>query len=509
MKRLLVLWDPRNPLTPVASVVDALQADPDLDVRTLTFDDIGHPTLPNFAFRLDRVLRSQEPDAVLWIEGGPLPADLDRFQVPMACWLINTHLEPSLLEELSGTFDLVFTARLRDTVDERARWLPLSAGAGSSLPIPQGVSLLQDDPKPPAHVEAEQALVAAGGELLSGKASVVVAMGNGGQAHPMIFDALRSGAAVVTDPESDLRGIAYPGEHAEVVPSGVDIASFVRDLLKDPDRLARLSSRGPAIVSHLHHPAMRAAQIRDGLWPRRRVLSGTDHRPRVSILATCYRYLRRFRICLGSLARQDMPPGSLEIVVADPGSPDGLSAWLEEFAGKNPGLRVVHLPLDSRYHRNRGVGINRAFEESRGQVVIGIDGDLVFPPSLIGFLEEQVLQAPDRAFGVRRIFVGKDDTERILRGELDPFAEFDQLSRSEGDGEENAFVGVLGYCQAVHRRAFARARYPEELDMVNQSDIAFVERLRREAGIAPCFLGDRTVLHLWHPRNWQGTTEAL
>jgi glycosyltransferase involved in cell wall biosynthesis len=204
-----------------------------------------------------------------------------------------------------------------------------------------------------------------------------------------------------------------------------------------------------------------------------------------------------------------MEPGSLEIVVADPGSPDGLAAHLEEFAAKHPGLRIVHLPLDARYHRNRGVGINRTFDESHGRVVIGIDGDLVFPPSLIGVLERQVLRSPDRIFGVRRSFVAREDTERILRGELDPFAEFDRLSRSEGDGEPSNYVGVLGYCQAVHRKAFARARYPEELDMVNQSDIVFVDRLRREADVTPCFLEERTVLHLWHPRNWQGTTENL
>ncbi len=508
MKTLLILWDPRNALVPVAPVIDALKEDPELQVRTLTFEELGHPTLPNFAFRSDKVLGPQEPDAILWVEGGPLPADLDRYRGLTACWLVNTHLEPTLLEDLRSVFDVVFTARLRDTADERARWLPLAAQAEEPTAPLEGLALLHDDPKPPAHAAVEQDLVAAD-DLGDASKPVVVAMGNGGQPHAMIFEALRSGVAVVADPESDLRGIAYPGEHLDVVPAGERVASFVRDLRMDPDRLSRLSSRGPAIVNHLHRPAMRARQIRDGLWPRRRVLSGKDHQSRVSVLVTCYRYLRRFSVCLESLARQELPPGSLEIVVADPGSPDGLAAHLEEFAARNPGIRIVHLPLDPLYHRNRGVGINRAFDESRGQVVIGIDGDLVFPSTLIRDLEEKVQQVPERVYGVRRSFVGREDTERILRGELDPFVEFDRLSRSEGDGEENPFVGVLGYCQAVHRQAFAHARYPEELDMVNQSDIAFVERLQREVGVTPRFLDDRTVLHLWHPRNWQGTTENL
>jgi hypothetical protein len=509
VKSLLVLWDPRNAQVPVGPVIDALQDDPELDVRVLTFDDIGHQTLPNFSFRHPRVLSPKPPDAVLWVEGGPLPADLDRFRGRAACWLVNTHLEPSLMEDLRSAFDVIFTTHLRDTADERARWLPLSAGVGDPVSPPGGVSILRDDPKPPAHAEAEQALVAAAPEFGRSAVPVVVALSNGGRPHPMVFEALRSGAAVVTDADSDLRGIACPGEHADVAPSGDHLAGFVRDLVSDSNRLRRLSARGPAIVAHLHQPAMRAAQIREGIWPSRRILSGQEYRPRVSILVTCYRYLRRFSVCLESLARQELPPGSLEIVVADPGSPDGLALHLERFAAKHSGVSVVHLPIDPRYHRNRGVAINRAFDESRGAVVIGIDGDLVFPPTLVGFLEEQVLQSPDRVFGVRRSFVRREDTERILSGELDPFADFERLALSEGDGEENPFVGVLGYCQAVDRKAFARARYPEEFDKVNQSDIVFVERLRREAGVQPAFLEDRIVLHLWHPRNWQGTTENL
>jgi hypothetical protein len=509
MKNLLILWDPANPIVPAAPVVDALKALSEVRARTLTFDEIGHPTLPNRAFALRAALGGEKPDAILWIEGGPLPSDLEDFHCPKACWLVNTHLEPSLLEEVGPRFDRILSAALRDTENERASWLPLAPGNTGVGVLPEGVSLLVDDPRPPMHAEVEEILLEAVRDLGPTPVPVVVAMGNGGQIHPVVFDCLRAGVAVIADPESDLRGIAHVGEHLDVYPSKEGLADFVRKLLKDPERLTRLAARGPAIVDQLHQPAMRAAAILQGLWPRERVLSGRDHQPWVSILVTCYSYVRRFRVCLESLARQNLPPGSIEIVVADPGSPDGLSVALEEFAAKYPGLRVVHLPLDPRYRRNRGIGINRAFDVSIGQVVIGIDGDLVFPPGLIGLLEERVLKNPDRVFGVRRIFIGKDDTERILRGDLDPFAGFDDLSRSEGDGEEKSFVGVLGYCQAVHRKAFARARYPEEFDVVNQSDIVFVERLAREAQVSPQYLQEQAVLHLWHPRNWMGTSELL
>lgn len=509
MKNLLVLWDPENPLVPVASVVEALRARTDLNVTTMTFDNLGHRTLPNEAFTLRPALGGEIPDAVLWIEGGPLPCDLGELGCRHACWLVDTHLEPTLLDEVGSAFDVVFSASLEDTGTERAIWLPLAPTGDELGDPPPGLSLLVDDPIPPHHVEIQEALSRAARDLERLPVPVVVAMGNAGRIHPALLDCLRSGAAVVTNPDADLRGIAHVSEHLDTYPSEAELGDYLASLARDPKRLAQLAARGPEIIRHLHEPAMRADAICRGIWPAQELLSGEAHRPRITVLVTCYRYLRRFRVCLESLARQDLPPGSLEIVVADPESPDGLADALRLFADRYPGLRVVRLPLDSRYHRNRGVGINRAFDASIGQVVIAIDGDLVFPPHLIGSLAEKVLASPDRVFGVRRVFVGREETERILDGRLDPFENFERLAQSDGDGETAAFVGVLGYCQAVRRAAFARARYPEEFDAVNQSDIVFVDRLRKWARVMPEYLPDLSALHLWHPRNWKGTNEAL
>lgn len=506
MRKLLVLWDPRNPLVPAAPVVEALRKRSDFILNELTFREIGHPTLPNEAFDLPF---DQANDGLLWIEGGPLPKNLKQLRCRKVCWLVNTALEPTLLDEVGNSFEVILSTSLRDTVDEKALWLPLAAESSGPPAVPAGLSILVDDPRPPHHLDVEHLLQAEVGRFGALSTPVVVALGNGRQPHPMLFDCLRSGVAVLTDPDIDFRGLAHVGEHLDVYPSREGLAPFLHQLLKDPERLQRLAARGPAIIRHLHEPDLRAARIVEAIWPTAQILSGREHRPRVSILVTCHRYLRRLRVCLESLARQDLPAGALEIVVADPASPDGLADDLVQFAERYPGLRVVRVPLDARYHRNRGFGIHRAFEASMAPVVIGIDGDLVFPPDLIRHLEQRVLSDPGRVYGIRRSFVEKDDTERILRGEVDPFAEFDRLSRSPGDGEEKAYVGVLGYCQAVDRKAFARARYPEEFDLVNQSDIVFLERLEREAGVRAQYLEDRVALHLWHPRNWMGTSESL
>ncbi|MGH7144007.1 MAG: glycosyltransferase family 2 protein, partial [Planctomycetota bacterium] len=263
------------------------------------------------------------------------------------------------------------------------------------------------------------------------------------------------------------------------------------------------------IVAHLHSARMRAEQLSEYLFPTAEVLSGKDHRPKVSVLTYCYQYLRRFSYYLESLARQELPPGTLEIVVVDPHSPDGLSEFLRTFAERHPQVRVIRQPISRQFHRNRGVCINRAFDLSQGEVIVSTDGDILFPPALIGQLAAMVTAHPDRAFGVRRSFLSQKLTKEVLEGKTDPFRHLNMLMRNSGDGEPEAREGVLGYCQAVHRDRFALARYPEEFDRVNQSDIVFLERLKKHAGVEPQLLPDRAVLHLWHPRNWAGTTEPL
>jgi hypothetical protein len=507
MKKLLLLWDPENPMTPVGPVVDALRDQ--VELREVTFAEVSHRTLPNRNYEVRPLAEACKADGLLWIEGGPLPGDLGSLSLTKACWLLNAHHEPTLLEEIAPLFDRRLIAHIRVAASENFRFVPVAAASSPSPCAPPGLSLLLDDPKPASHARIERALRDIGFDGRALDTPVVFCIGQGGEVHPMFFEALRSGAAVVADPHADMRGLVHLGEHAEAFPEGASLHEFLRDLAGDRSRLQRLADRGLAIVEHLHTPALRAKQVLEAIWPSHTILGGEDHRPSVSILVTCYRYLRRLKICLESLARQDLPPGTLEIVVADPASPDGLAGYLATFAQEHPAVRVVHLPLDARYHRNRGVGINRAFDASSGEVIVSIDGDIIFPAHLIGRLADRVRSSPDQVFGVGRIFLPQATTERVLSGETDPFLSFEELCRSDGDGEENPHVGVLGYCQAVHRSAFARARYPEEFDRVNQSDIVFVERLGKWAQVQPKFLEDESVLHLWHPRNWMGTNQWL
>jgi len=506
MKRLLVLWDPQNPQVNVTDIVQLLGQL--VELRQLTFQDVSQRTNPNGSFALMPYIDQWDPDGVLWIEGGPFPRDLDCYSCTTACWLLNSHLEPSLTTDFGSQFDHRFVTQLLSTGDESALWLPQCA-RNEELQLNRRISVFTADPKPPSHIATQRQLQAILNLLPTPTHPIAVCLGQNGILHDDTLTYMRFGNPVVVDSRCDLRGIAFPQDHILVYDDLKELPDYLKNVCDDTDLLDHVVERAPQLVEHLHTPPLRAERIFESFWPRHKVLCGENFKPQVSVLVSCFKYRKRFEICLESLARQELPAGFLEVVVVDPESPDDLLSYLEQVACKYQHLRLVHLPINPRYHRNRGMCINRAFDVSKGQVIISIDGDIVFPPHLIGKLAQLVQDHPDNAFGVPRVFLNEPVTQSILNRDLNLYTQWDSLRDTSFDEQESGHVGILGYCQVVQRSAFAKARYPEEFDKVNQSDIEFMNRLRIYAGVTGKFLEEEEVMHLWHPRDWTGAKVLL
>ena len=227
----------------------------------------------------------------------------------------------------------------------------------------------------------------------------------------------------------------------------------------------------------------------------------------VSILTCCHRYLQRFRVFARSICRQQYDLEKVEVIVANPQSPDGLSTYLSLLKTTTPLPVFEEVLLESTHFRNRGLMIQSAFERARGNVVIGMDCDVVLPPDFLSRIVDTVRQNPNRIVGIYRNFLTPKTTASILTGALDPFANFDSL-KSEDQEEVQGYRGVLGYCQATTHDAWKQTGYPAEFDEIAKSDVAFNERLAK-IGVTPMFLRDVTVLHLNHERNWMGTDDFL
>lgn len=105
--------------------------------------------------------------------------------------------------------------------------------------------------------------------------------------------------------------------------------------------------------------------------------------PLVSVVVPAYDVAAYLPACLDSLLAQSHR--NLEVVVVDDGSPDESGAIAEEYAGRDPRVRVVHID-------NRGLGgaRNEGLRHVRGDLVGFADSDDVVPPGAVAALVGQL-----------------------------------------------------------------------------------------------------------------------
>jgi glycosyltransferase involved in cell wall biosynthesis len=100
----------------------------------------------------------------------------------------------------------------------------------------------------------------------------------------------------------------------------------------------------------------------------------------VSAIVAAYNEERHLGECLASLRAQTYAP--LEIVVVDDGSTDGTAA----VAAGVPGVRLLR-----RAHGGKARAVNAAAETTGGEVLLFLDGDLVFAPDYVALLVAPIL----------------------------------------------------------------------------------------------------------------------
>jgi glycosyltransferase involved in cell wall biosynthesis len=101
-------------------------------------------------------------------------------------------------------------------------------------------------------------------------------------------------------------------------------------------------------------------------------------RPRLSVVIPAYDNAAELDVTLGWLARQTLPPGEFEVIVADDGSPAPLAPAVDKFADR---LDITCV----RAERNRGRSANRnaGAARARADVLVFLDSDTVPDPGLL------------------------------------------------------------------------------------------------------------------------------
>lgn len=101
-----------------------------------------------------------------------------------------------------------------------------------------------------------------------------------------------------------------------------------------------------------------------------------NQNPLVSVIVAAYNAEKYIRRCLDSILAQTMP--DFEVIVVNDGSTDGTPAILDEYAAKDPRVRVIHKP-------NGGVASARqaGLDAAQGEYTIHADSDDWVEPEML------------------------------------------------------------------------------------------------------------------------------
>lgn len=186
---------------------------------------------------------------------------------------------------------------------------------------------------------------------------------------------------------------------------------------------------------------------------------------RFSVLIPVYDVRPFIDDCLGSVLAQTY--GAWECLCVDDGSRDGSGARLDDYARKDPRIRVTH-------QRNGGVSRarNRALSRARGDWLAFLDGDDTLHPRFLQWVWKSVLEGGEAVDAVRfQVTLGADEGAAVFRPCETPPEQRLVHFRSATAHEQYAIYGEL-WRLCLRREAVAPFRFDTRLAYAE--DLLFV-----------------------------------
>ncbi|MFH9401495.1 CDP-glycerol glycerophosphotransferase family protein [Streptomyces sp. NPDC017638] len=111
--------------------------------------------------------------------------------------------------------------------------------------------------------------------------------------------------------------------------------------------------------------------------------------PRFSVIVPCYKVQGFLRECLDSVLGQSF--GDFELIAVDDRSPDGCGAILDEYAGRDSRVKVLHLP------ENVGLGMarNAGLPHATGDYLLFLDSDDTLTPGALRAVADRLAETAD------------------------------------------------------------------------------------------------------------------
>ncbi|MGW1029899.1 bifunctional glycosyltransferase/CDP-glycerol:glycerophosphate glycerophosphotransferase [Streptomyces sp. NPDC002577] len=111
--------------------------------------------------------------------------------------------------------------------------------------------------------------------------------------------------------------------------------------------------------------------------------------PRLSVIVPVYNVQGYLAECLDSVLGQSFT--DIEVIAVDDCSPDHSGTILDEYAARDPRIRVIHLPENGGLGRARNTGVAQA----TGDYLLFIDSDDTYPPGSLRAITERLALTDD------------------------------------------------------------------------------------------------------------------
>ncbi|MDQ1257428.1 MAG: hypothetical protein QG656_2032 [Candidatus Hydrogenedentes bacterium] len=235
----------------------------------------------------DAIPKGFQPDLYLWIDSGlkKVPPDLDVLSFPKAGYLIDTHIAPELRLEMARHFDYTFLAQkgqlqlFRDAGIRNVSWIPLACSPELHDVGPQerihDVSFICNTEGD--HIDRRKRIVESLTKrypnsrtgrfwpqemaLIYAQSKIVVNACINRDVNMRVFEALASGALLITDEAVGLEDLFEDGKHLVVYRNDAELFGLIDRYLADDAARERIAEAGRALVYERHTYEHRLAEM--------------------------------------------------------------------------------------------------------------------------------------------------------------------------------------------------------------------------------------------------------
>ncbi len=246
------------------------------------------PMQGTYSDALSKVPDGFKPDVLLWIDSGlqSISEDVDLIGVPRICFLIDTHIAPDVRIKIAANFHFTFLAQkaqvemFKQAGIERVAWLPLACSPELHVCVPSCereydvayVGGLSDEEGgrrsgllekvrerfPKSFVGRawpdEMAKIYA-------KSKIVVNACVNRDVNMRVFEAMASGALLITDEADGLEDLFKDGKHLVVYHDDSELCELIEEYLRDDEKRTKIAEAGCRYVLKHHTYDIRLEQM--------------------------------------------------------------------------------------------------------------------------------------------------------------------------------------------------------------------------------------------------------